>query len=61
VRKPLIAIAGDVGRSSAFPNGSRKIRIGDLTLREPLTLKLTPLRPNPSLPTFGEFRRNLRN
>jgi hypothetical protein len=28
--------------------------------REPLTLTLTPLRPDPSLPTFSEVQRNLR-
>ncbi len=29
--------------------------------REPLTLTLSPLRPDPSLPTFSEVQRNLRN
>jgi Sel1 repeat len=29
--------------------------------REPLTLTLRPLRPDPSLPTFSEVQRNLRN
>lgn len=29
--------------------------------REPITLTLAPLRPDPSLPTFEQVRRNLRN